>query len=328
MIEIAHIVNPVVVGESSDLYIAQPITFETMRLAQSFAQGQGDVTLFTAQYPEDHPMVPEGFHITPDLERSVLDLGAFEHKRKLPLIKDVLDRLYEATTADYLVYTNVDIALQPCFYLAVSRLIDLGFDALVITRRSITPTYQRLQDIPLMFGEIGERHPGFDCFVFKRSVYPDYFLASACIGAGRVGKVLLLNLIVHATKFGLFKGLHLTFHLGDERVWRSSHEAYLLHNERELRKVLKHYEAEKILSGYPTFKPHIDQMKKGQFDVHQEERPALERAARKLLARFGLEVRRVKGDGLYEGLVWHSGPWRASGAGGRADTARLGDQVD
>ena len=38
MISIAHIVNPVKVNKSSDLFIAQPIVFETMRTAAEFAK--------------------------------------------------------------------------------------------------------------------------------------------------------------------------------------------------------------------------------------------------------------------------------------------------
>jgi len=88
MRKIAHIINPVIVKESSDLFIAQPITFETMRIAQEFARGHVDVALYSAQYPEDRPIIPEWFQMTPDLDRSILNIGSFHAKRKLPLVKD------------------------------------------------------------------------------------------------------------------------------------------------------------------------------------------------------------------------------------------------
>ena len=50
MREIAHIINPFIVGKSSDLFVAQPLTFETMRIAKEFARDRADVTLFSAQY--------------------------------------------------------------------------------------------------------------------------------------------------------------------------------------------------------------------------------------------------------------------------------------
>jgi hypothetical protein len=59
------------VDKSSDLFAAQPITFETMRIARQFASGQVEVSLFTAQFVEDRSIVPEGFEATADLDRSI-----------------------------------------------------------------------------------------------------------------------------------------------------------------------------------------------------------------------------------------------------------------
>src|SRR5579859_690301 len=149
MMKIAHIVNPVKVAPTSDLYVAQPITFETMRRAKSFASGQIEVELYTTQYPEDHEILPDGFTILPNLERSVLDFGHFDSPRKLPVFADILERLYLATDSDYLVYTNVDIALMPHFYLSVAALLK-NHDGLVINRRSIADHYMSVDELPLM----------------------------------------------------------------------------------------------------------------------------------------------------------------------------------
>jgi hypothetical protein len=305
MVTLAHIVNPVIVGESSDLLIAQPITFETMRIARAFAQGHVEVTLLTAQYPEDRPLVPEGFRMTPDLVRSVLDVGTFRKQRKLPLLKDILDRLYEGTDAEYLLYSNVDIALQPHFYIAVKHLIDHGYDAFVINRRTISHRYWQIDEIPLMYAQVGKPHPGLDCFVFRRDVYPSYCLGSACIGAGLSGKVLLVNQMSHATQFGLFSGLHLTFHLGDDRAWRSSSlQDYFQHNRRELRKVLEHYksvesfwtkyrEEERHLFQHPRLRYLVAEMKYGRLRASSVAvNFYLARELERLLGRFGLAMRK------------------------------------
>ncbi|MCR4288341.1 MAG: hypothetical protein NUW09_10065, partial [Deltaproteobacteria bacterium] len=171
MRKIAHIINPVKAAKTSDLFVAQPVTFETMRVAREFARGKVAVELYTAQYPEDRSFVPDGFQPTRDLDRSVMDLGSFREKRKLPLIKDILDRLYEAVDAEYMIYTNVDIALMPHFYLAVDKFIDEGHDAFVINRRTISGRRKLVKDIPLMYAELGKPHPGHDCFVFRRDAY-------------------------------------------------------------------------------------------------------------------------------------------------------------
>ncbi len=245
MRKIAHVVNPVLVDESSDLSLAQPITFETMQSARRFAEGQVEVELYTAQYSEDHPMVPAAFRRTPDLEGSVLDYGHFRKRRKLPILRDILDRLYQATEAEYLIYTNVDIGLQPHFYLALNRFIEAGYDAFVINRRTISDRFTTIEQIPLMYAQIGEPHRGWDCFVFKRDAYPRYKLGTICLGAPRVGLVLLANLIAQADCFKEFKNQHLTFHLGNDRGWRGrGYSDYATHNTQETLRILGELEKE------------------------------------------------------------------------------------
>ena len=236
---LAHIINPVNLGPPSDLAVAQPVTFATMRAAREFAAGDVQVDLFSAQYPEDHCMVPDGFLVTPDLDRSVLDVAPLEPPRKLPLIADILGRLYDGSDADYMIYTNVDIALQPSFYLAVARLIESGLDAFVINKRIIPANLNGIHQIPLMYAEIGKPHRGWDCFVFKRDFFPRLDLGHACIGVARIDLVLLANLVAFAPTFQEFKDLHLTFHIGDDRSWRNKTlRSYDDHNTRELMAVL------------------------------------------------------------------------------------------
>ena len=250
MRKIAHIINPVIVNESSDLFIAQPITFETMRIAQEFARGHVDVALYSAQYPEDRPIIPEWFQMTPDLDRSILDIGSFHKKRKLPLIKDVLDRLYQySEDADYLIYTNVDIAVMPYFYCTIADIIASGVDDMVINRRTISDRYKKTSEIHSMYAKIGESHPGHDCFVFKKSVYRDFILHDACIGTNWIGKILVANLIYHSFNFKEISDLHLTFHIGDNRGWkRPEFSDYDQHNEKILVEILQNYRDNKNFS--------------------------------------------------------------------------------
>ena len=233
-------INPVIVDKSSDLYIAQPITFETMQKAKKFAEDQVEVALLTAQYAEDRALIPDGFRLTPDLERSVLDLGSFQKKRKLPVLADILDRLYEvAADAEYLIYTNVDIAVLPYFYVTVNALIERGYDAFVINRRTVEAIYDSPAEIPLMYAEAGNKHPGFDCFVFKREVYPQYELGGVCLGIPWIDHVLIINLVCHARNFSVFRKLHATFHLGDSQTWlKEKYADYYAHNKGEAREVL------------------------------------------------------------------------------------------
>ena len=270
---IAHIVNPVIIPPSSDLYAAQPITFETMRAARRMAQDTMEIGLFSAQYPEDRAWVPEDFHATPDLERSVLDVGDFKIPVKFPLIKDILDRLYEASDAEYFIYTNVDIGLMPHFYLAVNHWIEKGVDAMVINRRTLPERAWRTEDLPLLYSLPGVSHPGHDCFVFRRQAYCGFELGTACLGINRIGKVLMANLMCHSALFREIRDAHLTFHIGDRRPrWvvsgSSSVEGnpdyldYTLHNENELRRILKGFEAEGRIQAHPFLVKLLGELEK------------------------------------------------------------------
>lgn len=231
MRKFAHIVHPLIVSPASDLFKAQPVTFETMRIAREFAANRVDVEFFSAQYAEDLSIVPSYFSTTPNLDRAVIDLRRFEHPRRLPLLRDVLDRLYAATDADYLIYTGVDIALQPYFYSTVDSIIDEGFDAFIINRRVLPSSFQEIEQIPSMYAEIGKPHPGRDCYIFKREAYPHYILGDACLGMRRVGAILALNLIYFSLNFREYRNSHLTFHLGEGSFWRDKkYDDYQAHN--------------------------------------------------------------------------------------------------
>ena len=243
MRKIAHIVNPVIVPQSSDLYVAQPITFETMRVAQENARGIVDVELYSAQFPEDHPLIPKHLCPTPNLERSVLDLATFKQKRKLPILRDILDRLYNATKAEYLIYSNVDIALMPYFYIAVNRLIAEGYDAFTITRRTISNKYTSINDLPLMYAAVGDSHMGDDCLVFKSDRYPEFELENIIIGSLYIGRAMMINLMSFYNNFLDLNNSHLTFHIGDDRKWQHySNYDYNAFNRLELGKSISNLE--------------------------------------------------------------------------------------
>lgn len=219
---IAHIIEPVIADSTSDLVIAQPITFETMHKAKEFARGTVNVELLATQFHDETQIpLPASFTRTHDLMRSIIDIHSFRKSKKLALIKDILDTLYEATSADYMIYTNVDIALMPSFYCAVARIIRMGYDAFVINRRTITDSYSSIEQIPLMYTEIGQSHKGYDCFVFKRELYPRFKLGNICIGTAWIGRALLANMVAYSKRFKEFRDLHLTFHIGDPCTWRN-----------------------------------------------------------------------------------------------------------
>lgn len=244
--KLAHIINPVKVPAASDLYFAQPVTFETIRVASQLAQSKVEVELYTVCYPEDAEIIPGYFTTLPPLQRSIQDTGQFNRNKKYPFIADILSSLYNSTQADYLIYTNMDISLMPQFYIAVAEILKEGYDAVLINRRGISAKYKSIEELPLMYSDYGKPHPGFDCFVFKRELFPKLILENICIGVPFIEVALTHNLIAFAQKLKLVDDLHLTFHIGTE-VMPPVDKQYYTHNRNE-------YE-QKI---YPRLKPHLD----------------------------------------------------------------------
>jgi hypothetical protein len=249
----AHVINPVRVGPASDLFMAQPITFESMRVAKERVNENVDVTFYAAFYPEDEEQIPGGFEKLRPLDRSILDVGKFKLKRKYPLISDILTRVAEnAPEAEYLIYTNVDIALMPSFYNDLADLIAQGYDALTITRRTIPKIYTSPAELPRMYAEPGEPHPGHDCFILRQEALAQYDLGKVCIGAHWVGRAVELNQICTARRYGAFRDLHMTFHLGDDRPWRDERfKVFAKSNQGEIRRILLRFHSEKRLVDCP-----------------------------------------------------------------------------
>lgn len=222
----SHIVNPVPADPSTHLGMVQPVTFESMRRAASFARDSNiDVDLYSTGYDAEGELAGEGFTVTRALDRSLLDFIKPQRPRPLPLLHDIIDRLYETSRDDvdqhYLVYTNVDIGLMPNFYAALPQLLGQAAKSLVINRRTIAAEPFDPAALPLIYAQVGEPHPGFDCFVFPRTAWPNFHLEHVVIGIPLVGQTLLANLENACAPVELLKESHLTFHLGDDQTWRN-----------------------------------------------------------------------------------------------------------
>jgi len=186
----------------------------------------------TTQYKEDRVVIPEGFHVLQDLSRSVLDVNHQLKGKKLPLIGDVLSIAAENSNAEYLLYTNMDIALMPQFYDAIFTYIDQGHDAVVINRRRLEKKYTSIEDLALMYSDLGRSHPGFDCFLFKKELLKQFVLADICIGISFLEATLVHNIISFAKKPLFIPDAHLTFHIGTE-VLGSRENAFYRHNRKQ-----------------------------------------------------------------------------------------------
>jgi hypothetical protein len=216
--KIAHIVNLLTPREGSDLVLAQQVTLESLRRAKQ-AAANIDVNLLSAQYAEDRSEVPEWFTPTENLRNSSLDHEQFLDKRKLPSLEEIWMRLLSNSEgADYIIYSNVDIAVKPKFYSRVAELMSEGWEAISITRRTLSSDYSKVEEIDEMFLDEGLPHPGDDCFVIRRDCAGRLKISDAFIGVAWFDKILLINL-AWRTLFKKYYDEHITFHIGDDRTW-------------------------------------------------------------------------------------------------------------
>ena len=229
MIRITHIINPVKVSESSDLYKSQPITFASILKAKEYTDSLCKINLCTTQFQEDKAIIPVGFFILSNLTRSVLDVNPKLSGKKLPLIADIFDKFNEVPDSDYYIYTNADIALMPYFYNVVHQYLMQGYDAIVINRRRLSKSYADELCLEMMYADIGKSHPGFDCFVIKKDLINSLILDDICVGIPFVEVALVHNLCSLAKKPLFLPDAHLTFHIGLD-VMPKRNQDYYWHN--------------------------------------------------------------------------------------------------
>lgn len=251
MRKIAHIINPFIVNESSDLYAAQPITFKSMLHAKEKAKGLVNVELLSAQFEEDVSTVPTEFKKTSHLQKSVLDYHAFNKKIKLPLLIDILERLYKESDAEYLIYSNVDIGLYPDFYIRVNEFIDQGYTAFIINRRRLSAKYTSISHLSQIYNDKGKSHPGFDCFVFHRNLFPKLKLQGICIGVPFIEISFSQNLFALSDKFKLYDSEFLTFHIGEEIFKKRVPKEYFHYNKKQFWKIVPQLFTQMDLKKFP-----------------------------------------------------------------------------
>lgn len=232
MPKIAHIINPVKVAESNDLFTAQPITFQSIINAKNFSNQKENVALYTVQFEIDKSIIPKEFQQLSNLSRSVLDVNQNLKNRPLPLVKDIFEKFKEIENADYYVYTNMDIAVMPSFYDSLFAYIQQGHDVVIINRRRLSNKYTSVEELPLMYADLGKSHPGFDCFLIQKNLLEKLILGNICVGISFFETTLIHNLFSFAQNPLFVPDAHLTFHIGmDVLVPRKN--AFYRHNKKE-----------------------------------------------------------------------------------------------
>ena len=126
--------------------------------------------------------------------------------------------------ADYVIFTNSDICVTPDFYQRVTELIDQGVLSGSIHRKTILgldpSVAQSVQDA--MTSKNWYLHPGSDCFFFPANSASALRMNELVMGVPPVGRYMLTVLGALNPSFRKFPELGITFHFGDDRIWKTS----------------------------------------------------------------------------------------------------------
>jgi len=230
-----HIINPFVAPAGSPHALAQPITFAALRRAIADAAAQDiRVEVLAPVFPDDEPAVEAPAKALPLLTRTVSDVVPLSAPAPFPLCQDVLQIGADHGSGEYVVFTNMDICPQPYLYRALAAMIAGQPDrAFVIPRRTIAARFTDPSQLSEMLAEPGVPHEGFDCFVFPRKWVSKFDLGNLCLGIPSWDLALILNLdVVTGFKLKVLWNQFLTFHLGDDKDWKTRREL-LDHNDAE-----------------------------------------------------------------------------------------------
>lgn len=236
--------------KSSYLHIAQPITMQSMVDAKRKTQ-DCNVELFAIKNKADNIKPPSEFQPIDDLDRCCYDvIDGLPQKKSFPLIGDILSSLFNASDAEYFIYTNADIGVLPDFYNFINEKIKSGADALCINRRDMPKHINNkkidINNFKILFLEKGRYHQGADCFVFKRESLIKMNLGHVFIGAPPIGGVLLDQVkktsnnfywINHQSNNKTTAAHLLTFHIGSDRSWMDKNNPYWIENNKQAKKI-------------------------------------------------------------------------------------------
>lgn len=246
----SHIINPVSEKENAELYSAQKITLESIHKSRKNFIDKGNVELIGVAFPQAFEVLNNELDKKVNLERSVTDVHHFSVPRNLPLIYDILAKGVEQSSGEYIIFTNTDIALMPDFYEVADWYIQKGHDAIVINRRVIP---KKLMTAPLavMQAHAGYMHTGYDCFIFKKSLFSKFIPSNVCIGIPPAGNDIFYNLFTFAENPLLLTERHLTFHVGVELIKKWGSNEFLKYNYQELNFLLKKLEPNIDIAKFP-----------------------------------------------------------------------------
>jgi len=221
-----HVINPFHPSNDEEHDRAQRTSMLSIAHAQALALAQGIfVDVVCAMFESDVRKVdPEkyGFSVAILNVSTLTTLPQFHHPVKLPFLNQILYAGYLHGKGKYLVYSNIDIGLQPPFYIKISRQLQVMPDvplSLIREEFEHVPRTFSVEDATARRGG-GLGHPGHDCWAFPRSWVPEMLIGFTMVGVSMVATDLMQALYARSHCRMTLLSDRLTFHFveGDSVV--------------------------------------------------------------------------------------------------------------
>jgi hypothetical protein len=150
-----------------------------------------------------------------------------------PFLQDILQLIPNTNDYDYLIFTNSDISVITYFYsLVATTIATQKRDAFTVNRVTIPKEYNNetlhsghlsLIETQLL-KEVGEPHPGVDCFIMHKEIIQSIQLGHMFLGHPPWARMLMNILMTHmAFRYRTFESSYgWTYHLGNDKDWKNS----------------------------------------------------------------------------------------------------------
>ena len=137
---------------------------------------------------------------------------------------------------DLIIFTNSDICVTPGFYDKVAQIVESGTEAGSIHRRTILGIDPGEPDaLSLALKSLNwYQHPGSDCFFFPPESAKLLSRSRMYMGVPPIGRSTVVALSALNPSYSTFHSLGITFHFGDDQVWKSSPAIVRLTHENTL----------------------------------------------------------------------------------------------
>ena len=217
-----HLINPYTVRDDHAKALME-LTFESLAIALQNCPDELEIQILGVTDKREAIDLPNFIQQQPSTLQTLKDIYPGQISLAFPLMQDLLN-VALSQEFDYLIYSNMDIILQPYFYRYLATQLP-EHDALVINRRRLADR-KPLAELAQLQSELGWSHPGFDCFVLERTLVEQFDFGQICIGVPFIESAFTHQIAAFANKPKFVLDAHLTLHVGLEILPKVNKAAY------------------------------------------------------------------------------------------------------